>query len=341
MEAMLYEKIRDQVVKCRLCNHRCVIKDGRRGKCSVRENRGGILETLVYDKVIAKNVDPIEKKPLFHFYPGSLSYSIGTTGCNFHCRFCQNADIAHMPKDHSGRIMGQPAEPGQMVEEASRAGCKSIAYTYTEPTIFFELAYATAALAHENGLKNVFVTNGYMTTEALETIAPYLDAANVDVKAFTEEFYENQCDATLAPVLESLRTMKRLGIYIEVTTLVIPGLNDDAGELENLAGFIAGELGPETPWHVSRFHPTYRLTDRPATAVSKLMEATQIGMDKGLQYVYTGNVPGSGTESTACPGCGNDVIVRTGFSVVKNRVKHGGRCPDCGALIDGVGIARD
>ncbi|MFO8111680.1 MAG: AmmeMemoRadiSam system radical SAM enzyme [Desulfosalsimonadaceae bacterium] len=337
MEALLYERIKDNVVQCGLCNHRCVIKNGRRGKCSVRENNNGILETLVYDKIIARNIDPIEKKPLFHFYPGSLSYSIGTVGCNFRCRFCQNADIAHMATDHSGRIMGQPFTPEQMVDEALQAGCTSISYTYTEPTVFFELARNTAERAHERGLKNVFVTNGYMTTAALEMIAPYLDAANVDLKAFTEEFYETQCSATLAPVLESLRTMKKLGIFVEVTTLLIPGLNDSSGELESLAGFIASELGDQTPWHVSRFHPTYRLTDRPPTSPSKLMEARQIGIDKGLAYVYTGNMSGRGAENTSCPGCGNDVIVRSGFTVLENRISHN-RCRNCGAHIHGVGL---
>lgn len=335
---MLYEQVKDQLVKCRLCNHRCVIKKDMRGICGVRENREGILETLVYEKVIARNIDPIEKKPLFHFYPGSLAYSIGTVGCNFHCQFCQNADIAQMPADRSGRITGVTIAPEKMVEEATRAGCKSIAYTYTEPTIFFELAFKTAQIALDAGLKNIFVTNGYMSTEALEIIAPFLDAANVDLKAFTEAFYKNQCSARLAPVLESLRTMKKLGIFVEVTTLIIPGLNDSADELGNLAGFIADELGNETPWHVSRFHPTYKLMDRPATGVPKLMEARQIGIDKGLKYVYTGNIPGNGTESTYCYNCGKEVIERSGYTVINNRIKKN-NCPDCSASIHGVGFA--
>ncbi len=337
MEALLYDKLEKQAVRCRLCNHRCAIKDGRRGICGVRENRGGRLETLVYDKVVARNIDPIEKKPLFHFYPGSLSYSIGTAGCNFRCRFCQNADIAHMAQNGKSAIMGYSLSPQQMVEEALQAGCKSIAYTYTEPTVFFELALDTARLAHDKGLKNVFVTNGYMSREALEMVAPFLDAANVDLKAFTEDFYDTQCGATLAPVLETLRSMRKMGIFIEVTTLVIPGLNDDAGELGGLAEFIAKELGEHTPWHVSRFHPTYQLTDRPATDVSKLMEARRIGLEKGLRYVFTGNVPGAGTESTACPSCGNEVIVRRGFSVLQNRVSNN-RCPDCGGEVHGIGL---
>lgn len=337
MEALLYERVKDNVVQCGLCAHRCAIKDGKRGICSVRENRAGTLETLVYDKVIARNIDPIEKKPLYHFYPGSLSYSIGTVGCNFRCRFCQNADIAHMATDHSGRIMGHPFTPEQIVNEALKTGCRSISYTYTEPTVFFELALKTAQLAHEKGLKNVFVTNGYMTAAALDRVAPFLDAANVDLKAFTEIFYEEQCSAKLAPVLNTLRGMRRLGIFIEVTTLVIPGLNDSAGELGDLAGFIAESLGEHTPWHVSRFHPTYRLTDRPATGGAKLMEARQIGIDTGLKYVYTGNMPGLGTESTACPGCGSQVIARSGFMVLQNRVKDS-RCPDCGEPIHGVGL---
>jgi pyruvate formate lyase activating enzyme len=334
---MLFERVKENVVQCRLCNHRCVIKDGRRGICNVRENQGGTLETLVFDRVVARNIDPIEKKPLFHFFPGSLSYSFGTVGCNFRCRFCQNADIAQMPTDHSGRIAGHVVTPEGMVEEALRNRCKSISYTYTEPTIFFELALKTAEIAHAKGLKNVFVTNGFMTIEALEIISPFLDAANVDLKAFTDTFYKTQCDARLEPVLASLRAMKRLGIFTEVTTLVIPGLNDSAEELENLAGFIAGELGTDTPWHVSRFHPTYKLMDRPATDVAKLMEARQIGMDKGLKYVYTGNVPGIGTENTICYSCGKDLIVRSGFGVSKNRIIKN-KCADCGAKIHGVGL---
>ncbi|MFP4226586.1 MAG: AmmeMemoRadiSam system radical SAM enzyme, partial [Desulfobacterales bacterium] len=311
--------------------------DGRRGICNIRENRGGVLRTRVYDRIIARHVDPIEKKPLFHFFPGTSAYSIGTAGCNFRCRFCQNADIAHMASDHQGRIAGSRATPEGMVAEARAAGCKSIAYTYTEPTVFFELALDTAKLAHQRGLKNIFVTNGYMSEQALEMICPYLDAANVDLKAFSEDFYKSMCGARLLPVMETLRQMKTLDIFIEVTTLIIPGLNDDPAELEKLAGFIASDLGSDTPWHVSRFHPCYQLTDRPPTPVQTLLQARQIGIDAGLKYVYTGNAPGEAGECTYCYHCGSRLIDRRGFLVSENRI-YRNQCPDCGAIIHGVGL---
>ena len=337
MEAYLWEPLEDQTVKCNLCNHRCVIKPGKRGICSVRENQSGTLHSLVYGKVVARNIDPIEKKPLFHFLPGSLSYSIATVGCNFKCRFCQNADIAQMPNDRSGLIMGDETSPEAIVDSALKANCKSISYTYTEPTIFFEFAYDTAKLAHEAGLSNVFVTNGYMTAEALEMIHPYLHAANVDLKAFNDDYYKNLCSAKLEPVKKSLIKMKALGIFVEVTTLMVPGLNDDPKELEALAGFLAEALGPETPWHVSRFHPTYRLKDRSPTPVGTLITAREIGLSAGLRYVYTGNVSGEEAENTFCYQCGKVVIQRWGFQIRKYDI-DAGRCKSCGAEIDGVGL---
>ena len=335
MEAYLYESLRDNEVKCNLCNHRCNIKNGRRGICGVRENRGGVLETLVYGKVIARHIDPIEKKPLFHFLPGSLSYSIATVGCNFKCRFCQNADIAQMPSDCNGRIVGDAFTPENIVAEAIKGDCKTIAYTYTEPTVYFEFACDTAKLATEKGIRNVFVTNGYMTEEALQMIHPFLDAANVDLKAFTEDFYKTTCKAKLVHVTETLKRMKSLGIFIEVTTLIIPGLNDDKKELENLSAFLVDDLGPETPWHISRFHPTYKLTDRPRTPVETLIRARDIGIKAGLKYVYTGNVPGESGEKTFCDQCDHLLIDRWGFYVRDNRIRNG-KCPECGAMVDGV-----
>ena len=337
MEAYLFEPLKDQKVVCNLCNHRCVIKDGRRGICGVRENRSGILHTLVFEKLIARHIDPIEKKPLFHFLPGTLSYSIATVGCNFKCRFCQNADIAQMPSDHQGLIMGDPAAPDEIVAAAEDSGCRSIAYTYTEPTIFFELAYETARRAHDRGIKNVFVTNGYMTAEALQMIHPYLDAANVDLKAFGKEYYKKQCGAKLENVKETLKLMKSLDVFIEVTTLIVPGLNDDLRELEELATFLVDSLGPETPWHISRFHPTYKLTDRPPTPLNTLIQAREIGLKAGLRYVYTGNVPGEDSENTFCYRCGKVLIERWGFQLRKYDIEKG-RCRYCDAEIDGIGI---
>lgn len=337
MEAFLYEPAREGKVRCNLCSHRCLVKDGRRGRCGVRENRAGVLHTLVYGKLIARHIDPIEKKPLFHVLPGSLSYSIATVGCNFTCRFCQNADIAQMPEDQNGLIVGDEWTARQVVEKAVAGGCQSIAYTYTEPTVFFEFACDTARMAHAAGLKNVFVTNGYMTGEALEMIRPFLDAANVDLKAFSEKYYRDVCGAKLAPVKQTLKRMKTAGIFVEVTTLVVPGLNDDPDELERMAEFLVTELGPETPWHISRFHPTYKLTDRPPTPEATLIKARETGLRVGLRYVYVGNVPGGDGENTFCYGCGRVVIERWGFQVRRTALEDG-RCRYCRAVIDGLGL---
>jgi pyruvate formate lyase activating enzyme len=335
MEAYLYEPLKEQVVKCNLCSHRCLIRAGKRGICSVRENRAGILNTLVYGKLIAQHIDPIEKKPLFHLSPGSRSYSIATVGCNFKCLFCQNADIAQMPSDRNGMIVGDPVSPETVVAAAIRADCRSISYTYTEPSVYFEFAHDTARIAHEKGLLNVFVTNGYMTPEALRMISPYLDAANVDLKSFSDSYYKKYCGARLSPVKETLILMKSLNILVEITTLLVTGLNDGKTELESLARFIAESLGPETPWHISRFHPTYKLTDRPPTPLKSLVTARDIGLSAGLKYVYLGNVPGENGESTVCPGCGKMLIERWGFTIRKNRLKEG-RCPYCSTDIEGV-----
>jgi pyruvate formate lyase activating enzyme len=337
MNAYLCESLENKEVRCRLCNHRCIIKDGKRGICGVRENQSGVLKTLVYGKLIARHIDPIEKKPLFHVLPGTASYSIATVGCNFKCVFCQNAEISQMPSDRTGVILGDRCSPKEVVEVAIKGGCRSISYTYTEPTVYFEFAYDTAKLAREKGLKNIFVTNGYMTKEALDMIHPYLDAANVDLKAFTDRFYKKMCGGKLEPVKESLIHMKSLGIFVEVTTLLIPGLNDDKGELSMLAGFLVKSLGPETPWHISRFHPTYRLTDLSDTPVDSIISARQIGIEAGLKYVYTGNVPGLDGEKTFCYKCGEVVIDRWGFVVRKNTLKDSS-CPGCGAKIDGIGL---
>ncbi|MBW1847049.1 MAG: AmmeMemoRadiSam system radical SAM enzyme [Deltaproteobacteria bacterium] len=335
MEAFLYKRLKDKKVRCDLCHHRCVIEDGSRGKCHVRENQNGSLQTLVYGKVIASHIDPIEKKPLFHFMPGSLSFSVSTVGCNFTCRFCQNSDIAQMPADNKGQIMGDTIEPEAVVNTAKKNGCASISYTYTEPTIYYEFAFETAKIATQKGIKNVFVTNGYMTAEALQMIHPYLDAANVDLKAFSNDFYKDLCGAKLEPVKETLILMKSLGIFVEITTLIIPGLNDDKEELKNLALFIVNSLGSETPWHISRFHPTYLLMDRPSTPVETLISAREIGIEAGLKYVYTGNVPGENGENTFCWKCKELLVDRWGFQIRKNLVKNSS-CSYCGALIDGI-----
>lgn len=332
-QAMFQETKADRKVLCGLCSHRCLIAPGHRGICAVRENRDGTLVSLVYDRIIARNIDPIEKKPLFHFLPGSLSYSVATPGCNFRCKHCQNADISQLPRDRGGMVPGEPASPAEIVEAAQRHHCASISYTYTEPTIFFELAYDTAKLARKAGLKNVFVTNGYITPEALREISPFLDAANIDLKGFTDDFYKKVCGARLQPVLDSIRLYKELGIWIEITTLIIPGHNDSENELRQIAQFVRS-VGVDVPWHVSRFHPTYQLMDQPVTPVKTLKRARQIGLDAGLRYVYEGNIPGEG-EETVCWSCGKTLMKRYGFSVEEDHVKDG-KCGYCGAKMDGV-----
>jgi pyruvate formate lyase activating enzyme len=337
MEARFYEKQDEKTVRCFLCNHHCVIKDGKRGICRVRENREGTLYSLSYGKLIAHHVDPIEKKPLFHFLPGSTSFSVATAGCNFRCLFCQNADISQLPQERPD-VPGEEAAPEAIVTAAQRAGCLSISYTYTEPTIFLEYAQDIAAPAAAAGLKNVFVTNGYMTTEALDALHPRLHAANVDLKAFTDDFYRKQCGARLEPVLNTLKEMKRKEIWLEITTLIIPTLNDDPQELQDLALFIRQELGPETPWHISRFHPTFKLTDQPVTPVKTLQQAQAIGREAGLRYVYTGNIPGDQGEKTFCHHCGRLLIDRYGFAILKKDLLDGG-CPQCRTPLDGVGLS--
>jgi len=334
-ESMLYEKLPDSKVRCNLCAHRCVIADSKKGICQVRENRGGILYTLVYGHTIIQHADPVEKKPLFHFYPGSTAYSIATPGCNFRCRWCQNWDISQMVHDRHF-IMGEEASLEQVVAAAQKADCRSIAYTYTEPTIFFEYAYDTARLAHEAGLANLYITNGYMTEEMLETFQPYLDAANVDLKAFRDKTYRKYVGARLQPVLDAMKLMKRLGIWLEVTTLVIPGINDDEGELKDAADFVANELGMDTPWHISRFFPAYKMTDVFPTPVETLNRAREIGLEAGLRYVYVGNVPGE--ANTVCHKCGQILIRRLGYRILENRVQPNGRCPNCGMPVAGVGM---
>ena len=335
-EAMFYEAMSDNTVRCNLCNHRCKIRDGKRGICGVRENRGGKLTSLVYGKVIAEHIDPIEKKPLFHFLPGSKAFSIGTVGCNFHCKFCQNFDISQYPHAHKGGIVGRDRTPSEIVAAAKAAACETIAYTYTEPTIFYEFALDASVLAREAGIKNIFVSNGYMSPEAARHIAPYLDAANIDIKAFTNDFYKKLCGGQLEPVLETIRLLKALGVWVETTTLIIPGLNDGDDELRDIARFVKG-VGAEIPWHVTQFYPTYELLDKPRTPVSTLRRARDIGKEEGLHYVYEGNVPGEGGENTYCHSCGALLIERYGLELIRNRLQNGS-CPECGSVIKGVGM---
>ena len=333
-DAMLWEPQDDQAVCCGLCAHRCTIAPGALGLCRVRKNLAGSLKTLNYSSIVAASADPIEKKPLFHFLPGTRSFSIAAPGCNFQCDFCQNWQISQAPRE--GRMPGgQPATPEQIVAAAADSGCASISYTYTEPTIFFELAYDTARLARRRGLANCFVSNGYMTPRAVQTVAPVLDAINVDLKAFSDETYRTVMKARLAPVLDSLRALVAAGVWVEVTTLVVPGMNDSPRELGDIAAFIANDLGPHVPWHVSRFHGDYRMGGQAATPIETLEAACRIGAAAGVKYVYCGNATGQADESTRCPSCRAVAIERFGFSVRRTAITDGA-CSACGVSIKGV-----
>jgi pyruvate formate lyase activating enzyme len=320
-------------VLCFTCGHRCTIAEGARGRCGVMENRGGVLVSLVYGRAVAMHVDPIEKKPFFHFLPGAEALSVATVGCNLTCLNCQNADISQMPRD-AGRIEGADTPPEAIVGAAEESRIPVIAYTYTEPAVFFDYALDTALLAAKKGIRNVFVTNGFLSEESIRAAVPVLDAANVDLKAFNDDTYRRVCGARLEPVLDAIRLLHGLGVWIEITTLVIPGLNDSDAELGAIAEFIRS-VHPGIPWHVSRFYPQYRMTDRQATPVETIRRARAIGMKAGLRYVYAGNVPGDGGEDTMCPECGIQLVERTGFRVLSNRIREG-RCSGCGGAIYGV-----
>lgn len=337
MKEAAFYKLIDPVkstVRCSLCAHVCTIKDNKFGLCKVRQNIGGTLFSLVYGRLVSNNIDPIEKKPIFHLLPGSKSYSIATVGCNFSCKHCQNYQISQYPKLNKGDIPGSHTTPEDVVSAAKKSSCKSISYTYVEPTIFFEFAYDTALLAHEEGIKNIFVSNGYTGPKAAQKIAPYLDANNIDLKSFSDSFYRNICGAKLAPVLDTIILMKELGVWVEVTTLIIPGLNDTNSELKNIARFLVG-IDPDIPWHVSRFHPTYKISDRPPTPHERLHTTRQIGLDAGLKYIYTGNIPGQGGENTICPSCGKIVIERIGYTIIGHDL-CGNKCSFCKTTIAGI-----
>ena len=330
---ILSEPLPDGSVRCGVCAHRCLVRPGRDGICGVRENRDGTLWCLAYGAVAAVGQDPIEKKPLFHVDPGSLAYSISTIGCPFHCVFCQNWEIAQAPRlglDTPQRRLS----PEQIVANAVRVGARSIAYTYVEPTVFLEYALDTGRLARRAGLRNLFVTDGYATAEAVGLLAEVLDAANVDLKSFDDAFYRRLCGARLAHVLDAIVAYRDAGIWLELTTLVIPGRNDGDGELRALAGWIAGTLGPDTPWHVSRFHPAFRMRDVPPTPLATLRRAAEIGREAGLRYVYVGNAPELDMENTRCVGCGLLLVERSGYRS-RSVLGWDGVCPGCARVIAG------
>lgn len=331
-EALLYKKIDEHKVQCHVCAHKCVLQDGQSGVCRVRKNIKGRLFSLNYDKVAATHSDPIEKKPLYHFLPASTSYSVAAMGCNFNCKFCQNHTLS-MVEDEYG-IYGERISPEELVGAALKYGSTSISYTYSEPTIYFELMIETAQLAKEKGLKNVMVTNGFMSPEALEMMSPCLDGANVDLKAFSEDFYKKYSGARLAPVLDTIKGMKEKGIWVEVTTLLIPGLNSSQDELTNLISFIV-ELDRDIPWHVSRFFPHYKLLDAPPTDTGMIFDILETAKDMGLKYLYGGNIASDKWSNTNCLKCGTLLIERSGYYTnVRNLAA--GECKNCGEQIPGV-----
>ncbi|VVB51296.1 7-carboxy-7-deazaguanine synthase [uncultured archaeon] len=333
-EAALYEKNEGNAVRCRLCAHRCLVQEGKRGVCGVRGNEGGKLYALSYGKIISSAIDPVEKKPLFHFLPGTRIYSIAGVGCNFRCKFCQNWEISQHLR-LGGDITGEETTPEEVVEAAAQTQCKSIAFTYTEPTIFHEFNVDVMKLAKKRGLKTAYVSNGFITPEAVTELSGLLDAVNVDIKAFTNDFYVKICGATLEGVLEGCRQYRKNGVWLEITTLVIPGQNDDDAQLTGIARFIAEELGADVPWHVTAFHPDYQMKDVPATPVEALQKAYDIGKKAGLRYVYAGNIPHTEAENTLCPKCQTLLIERDYYAIKKNALKVGA-CPRCSTKIAGV-----
>jgi pyruvate formate lyase activating enzyme len=337
--SVLAETQPDGSIRCGVCAHRCLVRPGRRGICGVREHRDGQLMCDAYGAVAAVGLDPIEKKPLFHVDPGSLSYSIATVGCPFHCRFCQNWEIAQGPRLGLD-IPARPLPPEEVVAEARRAGARSVAYTYVEPTVFLEYALDTGRLARAAGLRNLFITDGYATPEAVKLLAGVLDAANVDLKAFDDAFYRRLCGARLAHVLEAILAMRDAGIWLELTTLLIPGFNDSDAELRSLTGWIVANLGPLVPWHVSRFFPAHDMRDVPPTSLASLRRAAQIGRDAGLHHVYVGNAPELDLEDTRCAACARLLIERHSYRT-RVYLTGAGACPGCGRPLEGVGLQRD
>lgn len=336
-EVLLYKKLKDKKVQCHVCNHYCTILPDKRGICGVRENKDGTLYFLAYAKAVAENVDPIEKKPLFHFLPGTESLSIATMGCNFRCDNCQNWQISQASKSKGYKdlnIFGEDLPPEKVISDAKANNCPSISYTYTEPTIFLEYALDCMKLAHKTGIKNVWVSNGYMSKKTLDLVSPYLDAANIDLKFFDNQSYLKVCGAKLDPILENLKEMHKRKIWLELTTLIIPTLSDSDEMFEKISRFIKDELGPEVPWHVSAFSPeiSYKLQNLPATEAKTLEKAYQIGKKVGLKYVYSGNIPGMDSENTYCPKCGKIAIKRVGYTI--KRLDKNGQCQHCGTNLD-------
>ncbi|MBM3245835.1 MAG: AmmeMemoRadiSam system radical SAM enzyme [Candidatus Omnitrophica bacterium] len=331
-EALFYRKLDKLMVRCQLCPRSCIIAGGKRGFCGIRENRGGRLYTLSYAKVVAVHTDPIEKKPLFHFLPSTLAFSIATAGCNLRCKFCQNWEISQsLPEE----VQYSYIEPEDLVRQAKGSGSPTIAYTYSEPTVFYEYMLEAAKLAKRQGIRNIMHSNGYINQEPLKELAKYLDAANIDLKGFSDDYYAKMAEATLGPVLRSLKILKEEGVHLEITNLVLPGFNDNQDALTKMCLWIKENLGPDTPVHFSRFFPMYKLASLNPTPVETLEKAREIALDCGLKYVYIGNLAGHPAENTYCPKCKELLIERRGYFVTRNNIKDG-KCKFCGESINGV-----
>jgi pyruvate formate lyase activating enzyme len=329
-EAILYEKLGNSI-NCKVCERRCLISNGKKGFCDMRENVEGKLYTLNYAAASSVAVDPIEKKPLFHFYPGSTVLSLGSVGCNFRCKHCQNWNISQAELED---ISLREIIPKDAVKLARDYNCKSIAWTYNEPTMWLEYTIDSAKLARKDNIKTIYVTNGYMTEESLDLIGPYLDAANVDLKGMSEQFYKELCDARMQPVLDSIKRIYEKKIHLEITNLMIPGYNDSEKNIKALVNFMVNELGVDVPLHFTRFFPYYELKDVPPTAVADLEKAYKTAKDAGMKYVYIGNVPSGTGENTYCHSCGELLIERNGYQIMADSLKKDKKCPECGTNIN-------
>jgi pyruvate formate lyase activating enzyme len=331
-EAMHYKKLENLRVECTLCPRGCQVADRERGTCGVRENRGGTYFTLVHGRAVSANIDPIEKKPLFHYRPGTTALSIATAGCNIECKFCQNWEISQFRPE---QVRAYRLPPARLAEVAKERSCPTIAYTYSEPVIFYEYVHDTAKKARESGVGSVIISNGYIQEKPLLELLPHLTAVKIDLKAFTESFYKDVCSGELKPVLETITRLKENGKWLELVVLLVPTLNDDPKEIREMCAWVHGELGPDVPVHFSRFHPTYRLQNLPPTPMKTLETAHEIAREAGLHYAYLGNVPGHEAESTYCPKCEKRLVRRYGYRILENRIKDG-KCPDCEETIAGV-----
>jgi len=333
IEGQLFKKLDNNRVLCLLCAHYCKIAPEHTGKCRVRKNIEGELYSLNSDKIIAVSADPIEKKPLYHFLPASTSYSIAAMGCNFNCDFCQNSSIA-IVSDISNKVSGENLSAKEIISGALSYNATSIAYTYTEPTVFFELVEDVSNLAKQNGLKNIMVTNGYMSDEAIERLVLNIDAVNIDIKAFSNDFYKNFCSGSLQPVLNAVKKFKQAGVHIELTTLLIDDLNDNLKEITKLIEFIL-ETDENIPWHISRFYPTYNLKNKPPTNIENIYKFVELGYEIGLQYIYSGNIQNNKYSNTICPKCKSKLIERNGYATKIINLKSG-KCSVCNKPIKGI-----